>query len=228
MSQEETEEILQNGIIHDFDRPDDPDTTYPTCSVPFFPGDAFPGPGFWEIGPLNFYYLVTGHDERMRLVKNARTSYHHGLYGIARAIYKWCKFIHAHPIPERSSACLQKTIITNAFDLTTYDHGLQQLRRRHKEGDIGFCTPFAAMLIQQRTEPVQCPHHIVYPTPARAPNTNTPSKGSFISHTGDTFQDEWAPIPLMLQILINLPGLRLGPLSKAKSKAYRASEIGRK
>ncbi|KAJ6515164.1 hypothetical protein C8R47DRAFT_1206503 [Mycena vitilis] len=132
-----TMRLQQNGIVDAHDGPSD-HFNYPFCRVPFFPGASFPCLQNYEYDRTKYYYLVT-HDSRAQVFTEqkdcdlflsvhmfATVEKRSGLYSLGAAIAQWC-LAHCHPLPERRSMRTKPSIRT-PYDLTTYNHGVQQSR----------------------------------------------------------------------------------------------------
>ncbi|KAJ7673238.1 hypothetical protein DFH06DRAFT_59163 [Mycena polygramma] len=129
--------LEQNGIVDAYDGPSS-QYNYPFCRARFFPSASFPGLQVYENDGSKCYDLVThGSEARvytekkdretfLKLHPSASVSVHCGLYSVGRGIRKWC-LQHRHEIPQRRSTRV-KPSITTPYNLTTYDHGVQQFR----------------------------------------------------------------------------------------------------
>ncbi|KAJ6468648.1 hypothetical protein C8R47DRAFT_1078243 [Mycena vitilis] len=129
--------LQQNGIVDAHDGPGN-HFNYPFCRVPFFPGASFPGLQNYEHDRTKYYYLVTHRgqaqvfteekdcDRFLKCHMFGTLEKHCGLYSLGNAIAQWC-LGHCHPIPQRRSQ-RAKLAITRPYDLTTYNHGVQQER----------------------------------------------------------------------------------------------------
>ncbi|KAJ6480703.1 hypothetical protein C8R47DRAFT_1074102 [Mycena vitilis] len=129
--------LQQNGIVDAHDGPGN-HFNYPFCRVPFFPGASFPGLQNYESDRTKYYYLVTHKgqaqvfteekdcDRFLKCHMFGTLEKHCGLYSLGNAIAQWC-LGHCHPTPQRRSQ-RAKLSITRPYDLTTYNHGVQQER----------------------------------------------------------------------------------------------------
>ncbi|KAJ7602869.1 hypothetical protein DFH06DRAFT_1346397 [Mycena polygramma] len=129
--------LKQNGIVDAHDGPSN-HYGYPFCQARFFPGASFPGLQNYEYDRTKYYYLATHlgegrvfTDEKdcdifLRLHPCASVVKRMGLYSLGDAIAQWC-LGHCHKMPQRHSL-RAKPSITTPYDLTTYNHGVQQSR----------------------------------------------------------------------------------------------------
>ncbi|KAJ7602718.1 hypothetical protein DFH06DRAFT_1152669 [Mycena polygramma] len=168
--------LKQNGIVDAHDGPSN-HYGYPFCQARL---------QNYEYDRTKYYYLATHlgegrvfTDEKdcdifLRLHPCASVVKRMGLYSLGDAIAQWC-LGHCHKMPQRHSL-RAKPSITTPYDLTTYNHGVQQ--SRYPRGPA--CEHEAAVitLSKSRSKPkrVQGPLHVLLASRAPIPLRLRPSR----------------------------------------------------